>query len=136
MNSPTKGSGTEGAFVNSYSRPGNHAHLPASQDPNRARRKVQLALAVLVNLILVLMEGCEGTDYSDTLGRLVTNAYNALPRWDLNGWSLEENTERITGKRRFFNADGTAMTLADSDPCPCGSGTPYGACGGHRRLAS
>ena len=57
MNTPTKGSGTEGAFVNSYSRPGNHAHLPASQDPNRARRKVQLALAVLVNLILVLMEG-------------------------------------------------------------------------------
>lgn len=82
------------------------------------------------------MEGCEGTDYSDTLGRLVTNAYNALPRWDLNGWSLEENTERITGKRRFFNADGTAMTLADSDPCPCGSGKAYGACCGNRRLAS
>ena len=56
MNSPTKGSGTEGAFVNSYSRPGNHAHLPASQDPNRARRKVQLALAVLANLAIVLME--------------------------------------------------------------------------------
>ena len=77
------------------------------------------------------MEGCEGTDFSDTLGRLVTNAYNALPRWELNGWSLEQNTERLTGRRRFFAADGTVRAIGEEDPCPCGSGKAYGLCCGH-----
>ena len=77
------------------------------------------------------MEDCDGTGYSDTLGRLVTNAYNALPRWELNGWSLEENTERITGRRRFFNEDGTMRNVGESEPCPCGSGKTYGECCGH-----
>ena len=80
---------------------------------------------------LYRMEHCEGTNYSDTLGRLVTNAYNALPRWELNGWSLEENTERITGRRRFFNEDGTVKAVSDDDPCPCGSGKSYGMCCGN-----
>ena len=77
------------------------------------------------------MEDCDGTGYSDTLGRLVTNAYNALPRWELNGWSLEENTERITGRRRFFNEDGTMRNVGEREPCPCGSGKTYGECCGH-----
>lgn len=77
------------------------------------------------------MEDCDGTGYSDNLGRLVTNAYNALPRWELNGWSLDESTERLTGRRRFFNPDGTVRTLADGDPCPCGSGKPYSTCCGN-----
>lgn len=77
------------------------------------------------------MEGCEGTDFSDSLGRLVTNAYNALPRWELNGWSLEQNTERLTGRRRFFAPDGTVRALAKDDPCPCGSGKAYGRCCGN-----
>ena len=81
------------------------------------------------------MENCDGTGYSDTLGRLVTNAYNALPRWELNGWSLEENTERITGRRRFFNEDGTMRSIGDSEPCPCGSGKTYGTCCGHLAVA-
>ena len=76
------------------------------------------------------MESCEGTDYSDTLGRLVTNAYNALPRWNLNGWSLEENTERLTGRRRFYHEDGSVRKIGDTEPCPCGSGRPYGSCCG------
>ena len=79
---------------------------------------------------LYQMQHCDGTGYSDTLGRLVTNAYNALPRWELNGWSLEENTQRITGRKRFFNPNGTAMELSDDDPCPCGSAKPYGSCCG------
>ena len=76
------------------------------------------------------MEACEGTSFSDTLGRLVTNAYNALPRWGLNGWSLEENTERITGRKRFYHEDGSLIRIGDSEPCPCGSGKPYGSCCG------
>lgn len=81
------------------------------------------------------MENCDGTGYSDTLGRLVTNAYNALPRWELNGWSLEENTERITGRRRFFNEDGTMRSIGDTELCPCGSGKTYGICCGHLTVA-
>lgn len=77
------------------------------------------------------MENCDGTGYSDTLGRLVTNAYNALPRWELNGWSLEQCTERLTGQRHFYHPDGTMCIIGDDDPCPCGSGKPYGSCCGH-----
>ena len=52
MNTQTQASGKEGAFMHSYSRSG------ALDTPQlRARRKFQLALAVLVNLALVLMEG-------------------------------------------------------------------------------
>jgi hypothetical protein len=76
------------------------------------------------------MQDCDGTGYSDTLGRLVTNAYNSLPRWEPNGWSLEENTQCITGRKRFFNPDGTARTVSSDDPCPCGSGKPYESCCG------
>lgn len=51
MNTNTR-TGGEGTFMNSYSRSG------LTDTPQRkARRKVQLALAVLVNLALVLMEG-------------------------------------------------------------------------------
>lgn len=77
------------------------------------------------------MLGCEGTDFPDTLGQLVTNAFNALPRWQLNGWSLEENTERITGKRRFYGKDGKPLAIANDEPCPCGSGKAYGKCCGN-----
>lgn len=80
---------------------------------------------------LYQMEHCDGTEYSDTLGRLVTNAYNELPRWELNGWSLEQCTERLTGKRRFYNPDGTVRAIDDDDPCPCGSGKRYASCCGH-----
>lgn len=55
------------------------------------------------------LEGCEGNGYPHTLGRLLTNAFNALPVWPLNGWSLEENTERLTGKRRRYRPDGTLI---------------------------
>ena len=44
------------------------------------------------------MHHCEGEGYPHTLGRLVTDVFNMLPRWDLNGWSLAENTARVTGR--------------------------------------
>lgn len=80
---------------------------------------------------LYAMLGCEGTPFPDTLGRLVTNAYNALPRWQHNGWSLEELTERLSGRRRFFAPDGKELAISAGEPCPCGSGKPYEHCCGN-----
>ena len=119
------------------------AHVPDNEDDYEFADTFVRSVAVSATLMsepynetmdlirLYRMEHCEGTEFSDTLGRLVTNAYNALPRWDLNGWSLEQNTERLTGRRRFFAADGTVRHIADDDPCPCGSGKAYGRCCGH-----
>ena len=51
MQTETRTTGGDGAFMNSYSRSG------AIDTPQlRARRKLQLALAVLANLAIVLME--------------------------------------------------------------------------------
>ena len=44
------------------------------------------------------MTECEGDRYPHTLGKLITDVFNTLPVWPLNGWSLAENTERLTGK--------------------------------------
>ncbi len=77
------------------------------------------------------MLGCEGTRFPDTLGRLLTNASNALPRWQHNGWSLEELTEHLTGRRRFFGPDGREIAVAAGEPCPCGSGKTYELCCGN-----
>lgn len=44
------------------------------------------------------MEDCEGDHYPHQLGKLVTDVFNTLPAWQLNGWSLNENTERLTGQ--------------------------------------
>ncbi len=118
-------------------------HVPDNEDdyefPDLFARSVVISSVLMqesyndtMDLIrLYHMQECEGTDFSDTLGQLVTNAFNALPRWTLNGWSLEENTERITGRRRFYDQDGKPLVLEDSDPCPCGSGKPYGSCCGN-----
>ncbi len=118
-------------------------HVPDDQDdyefPDLFARSVVVSTTlmhddydeVLDIIRLYRMRTCEGTDVSDTLGRLVTNAFNALPQWPLAGYSLEENTERITGRRRFFHADGTPLCPSDADPCPCGSGMPYGSCCGN-----
>lgn len=119
------------------------AHIPDGEDDYEFGEQFCRSIVVSATLMcesyndtmdiirLYDMQHCEGTDFSDTLGRLVTNAYNALPRWDLNGWSLEQNTERLTGRRRFFNEDGTLKALRDSDLCPCGSGRTYGHCCGN-----
>ncbi len=80
---------------------------------------------------LYAMLGCEGTPFPDTLGRLVTNAYNALPRWQHNGWSLEELTEHLSGRKRFFAPDGRELPVSADEACPCGSGKTYECCCGN-----
>lgn len=122
-------------------------HVPDDQNdyefPDRFTRSVVVSTTlmhdsydeVLDIIRLYGMLACEGTDVSDTLGRLVTNAFNALPQWPLGGYSLEENTERMTGRRRFYHMDGTPLLPADDDPCPCGSNKPYGSCCGNLACA-
>ena len=51
------------------------------------------------------MSECEGKHYPHALGKLITDAFNTLPVWWLNGWSLAENTERLTGKPFKMQAD-------------------------------
>ena len=52
------------------------------------------------------MKDCEGNEYPHRLGGLVTDAFNALPRWPLKGWSLAENTERLSGHPSPLQAAG------------------------------
>jgi hypothetical protein len=61
------------------------------------------------------MQHCEGTEFSDTMGRLVTNAFNTLPRPVLSGHSLEERTRLITGRKRLYNPDGTVVEVPDDE---------------------
>lgn len=60
------------------------------------------------------MWNCEGSDWSDTLGRLVVNLYNALPRWEQGGWSLRMCKESLTGRHERFMADGSIL-IEDDD---------------------
>jgi hypothetical protein len=64
------------------------------------------------------------------LPRLATNVFNAMPSWENNGWSPQELYEQITGRRMFYNDDGTVMKVGPDDPCPCGSGRSYRVCCG------
>ena len=42
----------------------------------------------------------------------------------------EELYEQLTGRKMFYNDDGTVMKLGADDPCPCGSGKKYRDCCG------
>ena len=64
------------------------------------------------------------------LDRLVANMFNAMPSWENNGWSPQELYEQLTGRRVFFNDDGTPMRVGADEPCPCGSGKTYRSCCG------
>ena len=64
------------------------------------------------------------------LPTLITNLYNAMPSWENNGWSPQELYERVTGRKMFYNEDGTVMKVGADDPCPCGSGKKYRECCG------
>ena len=64
------------------------------------------------------------------LPRLVTNVFNAMPSWENNGWSAQELYEQLTGRRMFYNDDGTIMKVGADDPCPCGSGKRFRECCG------
>lgn len=64
--------------------------------------------------------------------RLLINFYKALPAWDAYGWSRRERMERLTGRKVFYAPDGNEIRPGEADPCPCGSGRPYGECCGRR----
>ena len=64
------------------------------------------------------------------LALLLTNLYNAVPSWENNGWSPQELYEQMTGRKMFYNADGTVMRVGADEPCPCGSGKKYRDCCG------
>ena len=70
------------------------------------------------------------TDDPKTLIQLATNLYNALPAWDLYGWSSQELMERATGQKTFYNPDGSVRKVGRNEPCPCGSGKKYKNCCG------
>ena len=66
----------------------------------------------------------------ELLVNLVRTLYDNLPSWENNGWSPREITESLTGRTIFYDERGEQMHVGAFDPCPCGSGKPYGACHG------
>ncbi len=74
------------------------------------------------------LEGCS-TD-PNRLNALIMNLFNAMPSWENNGWSPQELYEQLTGRKLFYNEDGSIMKLGADDPCPCGSGKKYRDCCG------
>lgn len=74
------------------------------------------------------VSGCATDDAR--LIRLATNVFNAMPSWENNGWSPQELYEQLTGRRMFYNEDGTVKKVGRDDPCPCGSGEKYRDCCG------
>ena len=61
---------------------------------------------------------------------LLMNMSNAMPNWMNNGWAPNELHEAYTGKKVFYNEDGSVMKVGRNDPCPCGSGKKYKKCCG------
>ena len=74
------------------------------------------------------LEGCSQDPERLTL--LITNMFNAMPSWENNGWSPQELYEQLTGRKVFYNPDGSVMKVGADDPCPCGSGKKYRDCCG------
>ncbi|HAM15418.1 MAG TPA: hypothetical protein DCP91_06085 [Eggerthellaceae bacterium] len=65
-----------------------------------------------------------------TFWLLVNNVFNAMPSWENNGWSPQELYEQVTGRKVFYNDDGTVMRVGADEACPCGSGKKYRDCCG------
>lgn len=74
------------------------------------------------------LEHC--TEDEERLTLLITNVFNSMPSWENNGWSPKELYEQVTGRKMFYNEDGTVMKLGADDRCPCGSGKKYRECCG------
>ncbi len=74
------------------------------------------------------LDGC--CSDAKRLPQLVMNVFNAMPSWENNGWSPQELYEQMTGRRLFYNEDGSVMRVGADDPCPCGSGKKYRECCG------
>jgi hypothetical protein len=67
---------------------------------------------------------------ANTFTALWNNLCNSLPNWPNNGWSPNGVANRGSGRRMFFNPDGSVMRVGRNDPCPCGSGKKYKRCCG------
>ena len=74
------------------------------------------------------LEGCSSDPERLTI--LITNMFNAMPSWENNGWSPQELYEQLTGRKVFYNEDGSVKKVGADDPCPCGSGKKYRDCCG------
>ena len=61
---------------------------------------------------------------------LLMNMSNAIPTWLNNGWAANELHEAYTGKKTFYNEDGSVKKVGRNEPCPCGSGKKYKKCCG------
>ena len=61
---------------------------------------------------------------------LLMNMANSIPCWTNNGWAPNELMEKSTGRKQFYNPDGSVMKVGRNDPCPCGSGKKYKRCCG------
>lgn len=72
-------------------------------------------------------KSCTDAERPKILARYV---YRSLPCWDYNGYSRDEFTERLTGKKVFYHPNGDAIRVNAGDDCPCGSGFEYGFCHG------
>lgn len=71
-----------------------------------------------------------GIDQLVRVTELVSNLYNALPKWSNNGWSANELNEGAGRGRVFYNDDGSVKRVGPFDACPCGSGKIYKDCHG------
>lgn len=68
-----------------------------------------------------------------TFRNLAADLYDALPAWELNGWSPAEQRGRVGEQMApvaFPGSDGGAAKVGRNDPCPCGSGKKYKKCCG------
>ena len=75
----------------------------------------------------------EVMDFFNELLALAMRYVNDVPQWYDHGYSPGELHELETGRKLFFNEDGTVMKVGRNDPCPCGSGKKYKHCHGRRR---
>ena len=115
------------------------AHVPDGEDDYTFADRVVEAVVLssvesgnLQEVFSYLME--LGLDHCSTdEGRIVTlatNVFNAMPSWENNGWSPQELYEQLTGRKVFYNDDGSVMRVGADEPCPCGSGRKYRECCG------
>lgn len=74
------------------------------------------------------LDGCSSNP--EQLNKLLANMFNSMPSWDNNGWSPQELYEQLTGRKLFYNKDGSVVRVGADDSCPCGSGKKYRDCCG------
>ena len=81
----------------------------------------------LISLILVLCMACA---LAPAMAEGVTGTWYLI-EMNADGVSVSPADMGMTWTL-VFNEDGTVKLVNDDDPCPCGSGKPYGRCCGNR----